>query len=101
MCTAVVGGSIHRAATRITAAADQSANAASRSHRTNHRMKPLGGGVLARASGVSATVQNNLLRRVDLASSYDRFRDKQPGRQSFGRVTHLHFATSTVRSSRC
>jgi len=45
-------------------------------------MKPLGGGVLARASGVSATFQNNLLRRVDLASSYDRLLDQQPAEAS-------------------
>src|SRR5260221_10009266 len=67
MCTAVVGGSIHRAATSVSAAIDQSPTNPMTSHRINFRSK-LGligglasslGTVSGIVSGVEITVQNN------------------------------------------
>ena len=46
MCTAVVGGSIHLAATSISAASNQSATAPKPNHRTDVRRKPLRRGAL-------------------------------------------------------
>ena len=83
MCTAVVGGSIHRLATSVSAASDQRTAVAMRSHRTKDRRKLLRSGVVACAmggsrcaskfsavscaSGFSATLQNNRLSFVDIA----------------------------------
>src|ERR1035438_6705659 len=46
MCTAVVGGSIHRAATRISEASDQRSTTPMTSHRIKDRRKPVQSGVL-------------------------------------------------------
>src|ERR1700733_2524440 len=53
MCTAVVGGSIHRAARRINEASDQASTTPMTSHRTKDRRKPLRSGTLGRVSGFS------------------------------------------------
>jgi hypothetical protein len=65
MCTAVVGGSIQRAATRISTASDQRNATPMSSHRTTDRSEPLRSGVGC-VSGFSATFQNNRLDRIDL-----------------------------------
>src|SRR5579872_2000665 len=57
MCTAVDGGSIHRAAIRISEASDQISTAPITSHRTKHHRKPLRR-VLGCVSGFSVTFQN-------------------------------------------
>ena len=64
MCTAVVGGSIHRAATRISAASDQTSTTPITSHRTKDRRKPLRNGVLGCVSRFSVTFQNTSLGSV-------------------------------------
>src|SRR5258708_8768774 len=61
MCTAVDGGSIHRAARRISAASDQTSTPPITSHRTKDRRKPLRSGVLGGVSGFSVTFQNTSL----------------------------------------
>ena len=61
MCTAVVGGLIHRAATRTSAARDQRSAAPMRNHRTRDRRELFRSGVLSCASGFSVTYQNNRL----------------------------------------
>src|ERR1700738_697963 len=64
MCTAVDGGSIHRAARRISAASDQTSTTPITSHRTKDRRKPLRSGVLGGVSGFSVTLQNTSLGSV-------------------------------------
>jgi hypothetical protein len=69
MCTAVDGGSIHRAATRISAASDQRSTTPMPSHRTRDRRtedrrtkgrrKPLRTRVSGSVSGFSVTLQDN------------------------------------------
>jgi hypothetical protein len=59
MCTAVVGGSIHRAATRVSAASDQRSATARRNHRTKERRELLRSGVLEGVYGVVVTFQDN------------------------------------------
>jgi hypothetical protein len=59
MCTAVVGGSIQRAATRIRTASDQRTAAPMRSHRTTDRRETFRGAAFGCVSGVSVTFQNN------------------------------------------
>jgi len=59
MCTAVVGGSIHRAATRMSAASDQSSTTPMTTHRMKERRNPVRSGILVCVSGVAVTVQNN------------------------------------------
>src|SRR5260370_32681196 len=61
MCTAVDGGSIHRAARRISAASHQTSTTPITSHRTKDRRKPLRSGVLGYVSGFSVTFQNTSL----------------------------------------
>src|SRR6266404_5362842 len=61
MCTAVVGGSIHRAATRISAANDQRSTTPMTSHRIKDRRKPARSGVLVSVFGIAVTFQNNSL----------------------------------------
>src|SRR5258708_36896740 len=61
MCTAVDGGSIHRAARRISAASHQTSTTPITSHRTKDRRKPLRSGVLGGVSGFSVTFQNTSL----------------------------------------
>src|SRR5277367_3222612 len=71
MCTAVVGGSIHRAATSISTASDQRTATPMRNHRTKDRSEPLRRGVFGwvfgGVSGVSVTLQNNRLARIAIA----------------------------------
>ena len=59
-----MGGSIHRAATRVSAASDQRATTARPNHRTNERKKLLRSGVLGGMGGVVVTFQDNRLDRV-------------------------------------
>src|SRR5437899_3841488 len=66
MCTAVVGGSIHRAATKISAASDQRSTTPMTSHRTKDRRKPVRRGVWVCVSGIAVTFQNNSLGWVML-----------------------------------
>src|ERR1700722_766204 len=61
MCTAVVGGSIHRAATRISAASDQRSTTPMTSHRIKDRRKSARRGVLVSLFGIAVTFQNNRL----------------------------------------
>src|ERR1700676_1362046 len=61
MCTAVVGGSIHRAATRISAASDQRSTTPMTSHRIKDRRKPVRSGVLVCVFGIAVTFQNDSL----------------------------------------
>src|SRR5579859_2388939 len=74
MCTAVVGGSIHRAATRISTASDQKSAAPMRNHRTKDRKKPFRCGVPGGVSGFSVTLQHNRLRWIDIAPASPRYR---------------------------
>ena len=79
MCTAVVGGSIHRAATRINAANDHRSASPMRSHVTKERrvtfrcevvggvLGGVRGGVLGLVFGFSGTLQNNRLGWIDIA----------------------------------
>jgi hypothetical protein len=89
MCTAVVGGSIHLAATSINAAQDQRAATPMRNHRSKGRtpghrapdhwtadrkvnfrfvlFDGVGGDILGLRSGLSVTLQNNRLRWIALA----------------------------------
>src|ERR1700686_3305411 len=64
MCTAVVGGSIHRAAKRIRAASDQRITTTTTSHRIKDRRKPVRSEVLGSAFGIAVTIQNNSLSGV-------------------------------------
>src|ERR1700730_5270671 len=66
MCTAVVGGSIHRAATRISAASDQRSTTPMTSHRIKDRRKPVRSGVLVCVFGIAVTFQNNSLAGLPL-----------------------------------
>src|SRR5580700_11279150 len=66
MCTAVIGGSIHRAATRISTASDQRSAAPMKNHRTKDRRKPFRGGVSGSMSGFSVTLQNSRLGWIDI-----------------------------------
>src|ERR1039458_9080608 len=63
MCTAVVGGSIHRAARSISAASDQTSTTPMATHRaknrTGDRRKRSRSDVLGCGSGLSVTFQNN------------------------------------------
>src|ERR1700752_3740200 len=65
MCTAVVGGSIQRAATRISTAIDQRSATPMRKHRTKDR-RELRSGVLGCVSEFPATFQNNRLGWIDI-----------------------------------
>src|SRR5579862_3764780 len=64
MCTAVVGGSIHRAARRITAASDQRSTTPMTSHRIKDRTKGFPRRVLMRVFSVAVTFTNNNLNQV-------------------------------------
>ena len=79
MCTAVVGGSIQRAATSISAASDQSTTTPMRSQRINDRRNTVRdgalasvfviagfaiGGVVMSVSGMAVTFCNDIPRRV-------------------------------------
>src|ERR1700726_885897 len=70
MCTAVVGGSIHRAATRISTASDQRSATPMRNHRTKDRRVPFRSGVFEGISGFSITLQNNRLGWIEIAPAY-------------------------------
>src|ERR1700746_3777178 len=59
MCTAVVGGSIHRAATRGSTASDQRSATPIRNHPSKRRREPFRPGALVLVSGFSVTLQNN------------------------------------------
>src|SRR5579872_775797 len=59
MWTAVVGGLIHRAATRISTASDQRSATPRRNRRTKDRRKPFRRGILECMVGLSVTFQNN------------------------------------------
>src|SRR6266446_4306104 len=59
MCTVVVGGSIHRAATRVSAASDQRTTTPMTSHRIKDRRKPVRNGVLVCVFGIAVKFQNN------------------------------------------
>src|SRR5277367_1670612 len=72
MCTAVVGGSIHRAATSISTASDQRSATPIRNHRTKDRRDPFQCQVFGSASGFSVTPQNNRLRRSAIAPDKSR-----------------------------
>src|SRR5258706_11463684 len=66
MCTAVVGGSTHRAARRISAERDQRSTTPMTSHRIKDRRKPVRSGGWVGASGIAlsgmaVTFQNNSL----------------------------------------
>ncbi len=67
MCTTVVGGSIHRAATRISTAIDQRSATPMRNHRTKDRRVPFRCGLFGGVSGFSVTLQNNRLGWIDIA----------------------------------
>ena len=80
MCTTVVGGSIHRAARRISAANDQTSATPMTSLRTEDRRKPLRSRVLeGGASGFSVTFQNNSLAKRWVSSAQDRFHASPSG----------------------
>jgi len=75
MCTAVVGGSIHRTATSISTASDQRSATPMRNHLMKDRRKLLRGGVSGMTSGASGvvsgfsvTLQNSRLGWIDIAS---------------------------------
>src|ERR1039457_5024315 len=70
MCTAVVGGSIHRAATRISAASDQRSTTPMTRHRIKDRTKPVRSGVLVSVFGIAVTFQNDSLGWVAALISY-------------------------------
>src|SRR5215472_12118751 len=76
MCTAVVGGSIHRAATRITTASDQRSASPMRNRRSKNRTEPFLGGVLGCTSGFSLTFQNNRLGWIVVWAGIDTVPDK-------------------------
>src|ERR1700688_3098377 len=77
MCTDVVGGSIHRAATSISTASDQRSAPPMRIHRTKFRRELFRFAVFEAASGFcavfgatsgfSVTLQNNRLRSIAIA----------------------------------
>src|ERR1039457_559652 len=60
MCTAVVGGSAHRAATRVSAAANHSSPAVSTSHRTTDRSGRFRRGVLNVVTCLRITLQDTV-----------------------------------------
>src|SRR5580765_8630468 len=64
MCTAVVGGSIHRAASRINAASSQASTAAMTSHRKQERRSPVRSEVLICEFGIVIRFGNNSPERV-------------------------------------
>jgi hypothetical protein len=64
MCTTVVGGSIHRAATSISAASNQISATPITTHRTNARSNRFQSDVLVSVFGPVVTFQNNRLARV-------------------------------------
>src|ERR1700751_3218213 len=64
MCTAVVGGSIHRAARRISAASDQRSTTPMTSHRIKDRTKGFPRRVLMGVFSVAGTFTHNNLNRV-------------------------------------
>src|SRR5215469_2514949 len=59
MCTAVVGGSIQRAATRISTVSDHSSSSPMTSQLATDRRKLVRGRILASGIGAEVTVQNN------------------------------------------
>src|ERR1017187_4591986 len=61
MCIAVVGGSIHRAATRVSAASDHKITTARPSHRTQDGRSFFRSGIFGGRDGVVVTFQNNCL----------------------------------------
>src|ERR1700722_6769310 len=61
MCTAVVGGLTHRAATRISAANDQRSATPMTSHRIKDRRKAVRSRALVSVFGIAVTSQNNSL----------------------------------------
>src|ERR1700730_8493047 len=71
MCTAVVGGSIHRAAARISAANNQRSATPMTSHRRKSRKKPFRGAVVISVFGIAVTW-------------YSRDMDKRAGESSSG-----------------
>src|ERR1700758_5170676 len=87
MCTAVVGGSIQRAATSISAASDQRSTMPTMRNRIRDRRNPVRSGVLGCASGISVTFQNNARGITGLAQV-------AATQVSDGRVAHsiAHFA---------
>src|SRR5690348_985103 len=73
MCTTVVGGSIHRAATRISTASNQRSATPRRNHRTKDRREPFRSGVLESVAGFSVTLQNNRLKRISRSAHLSPF----------------------------
>src|SRR5580692_6193357 len=61
MCTAVVGGSIHRADTRISAANDQRSTTPMTNHRTKDRRRPDSSRVLMYVFSIAVAFRNNSL----------------------------------------
>ena len=59
MCTAVVGGSIHRAATRVIAASTQSSTTPQTSHRIEDRRMPFPSELPIFFFGIAGTIQNS------------------------------------------
>lgn len=72
MCTAVVGGSIHRAATRSSAANDQRSTTPRRNHRAKDRRVCFRCGGFGGMSGISVTLQNNRLGWIEIAGDGSR-----------------------------
>lgn len=80
MCTAVVGGSIQRAATRISTANAHRSASPMRTHRTKNRREGLRGGGVGCASEFSGTLQNNRFGGIDIVP------DRLPTRTNVGNV---------------
>src|SRR5579864_100722 len=86
MCTAVVGGSIQRAATRISTASDQRNATPMRNHRTKDRSEPFRGGVLVCVSGFSLTLQNNRFGWIHIVSDMVSYRNLAFGASGSGHI---------------
>src|SRR5262249_6805053 len=87
MCTAVEGGSIHRAARRLIAASDHAITTPMTSQPTKDRRTAFRRRILVRVSGLSVTLQNNSLGlwiMDDLARLARRVQRSTQRKQSIG-----------------
>src|SRR5215469_14495263 len=94
-CTAVVGGSIHRAATKISTASDQRSATPMTNHLAKDRRTPFRSEFLVWMSGFSVTFQNNRLGSIDIV--LDKSRQLSSSllfREGFCRELRAHLGAS-------
>src|SRR5271168_39799 len=102
MCTAVVGGSIQRAARSVSAASDQRAATLMRNHRIKDGRKRLRGGVFESVSGIAVPslawkATGRLARACPKTTKAERLGSAFKSRNGCGGLQCTQGASSTVQ----